>query len=134
MINPLGFSLRRCVRAGRKAASVLPEAVLAATAEQLAATGQWQRLTRLRPALEQGLLIPGLTRQAIRQTVQAIGNLAGHHLDCEEYSQAHDVVHFLHNLSSRAPQQVDDFISEEVAPVLEANQDLLTLSKIDLKV
>jgi len=34
----------------------------------------------------------------------------------------------------RAPQQVDDFISEEVAPVLEANQDLLTLSKIDLKV
>ncbi|WP_303867424.1 adenylosuccinate lyase [Acetobacterium wieringae] len=34
----------------------------------------------------------------------------------------------------RAPQQVDDFIREEVAPVLDANQELLDLSKIDLKV
>ena len=93
---------------------------LAATAEQLAATGQWQRLTRLRPALEQGLLIPGLTGQAIRQTVQAIGNLAGHHLDCEEYSQAHDVVHFLQTLSSRAPQQIEHGrqIQEEITDTL----------------
>ncbi len=34
----------------------------------------------------------------------------------------------------RAPQQVDDFINEEVNPVLEANRELLNLNKIDLKV
>jgi adenylosuccinate lyase len=34
----------------------------------------------------------------------------------------------------RAPQQVEDFISEEVSPVLEANRELLDLNKIDLKV
>lgn len=34
----------------------------------------------------------------------------------------------------RAPQQVDDFILEEVNPILEANRELLNLSKIDLKV
>ena len=34
----------------------------------------------------------------------------------------------------RAPQQVDDFILEEVHPILEANRELLNLSKIDLKV
>lgn len=34
----------------------------------------------------------------------------------------------------RAPQQVDDFISEEVNPVLDSNRALLDLNKIDLKV
>ena len=34
----------------------------------------------------------------------------------------------------RAPQQVDDFMREEVKPILEANRELLNLSKIDLKV
>jgi len=34
----------------------------------------------------------------------------------------------------RAPQQVDDFISEEVNPILDANRELLDLNKIDLKV
>lgn len=34
----------------------------------------------------------------------------------------------------RAPQQVDDFINEEVNPVLAANRELLNLNKIDLKV
>ena len=34
----------------------------------------------------------------------------------------------------RAPQQVDDFISEEVNPVLDSNCALLDLNKIDLKV
>ncbi len=34
----------------------------------------------------------------------------------------------------RAPQQVVDFIEEEVRPVLEANQDLLDLKDVDLKV
>ena len=34
----------------------------------------------------------------------------------------------------RAPQQVVDFIEEEVQPVLDANKDLLTMTEIDLKV
>jgi adenylosuccinate lyase len=34
----------------------------------------------------------------------------------------------------RAPQQVDDFINEEVSPILRTNQELLDLNKIDLKV
>ena len=34
----------------------------------------------------------------------------------------------------RAPQQVVDFIEEEVQPVLDANKDLLTMIEIDLKV
>ncbi|MBC3796536.1 adenylosuccinate lyase [Acetobacterium tundrae] len=34
----------------------------------------------------------------------------------------------------RAPEQVDDFITDEVNPILEANSEILTLNKIDLKV
>ena len=34
----------------------------------------------------------------------------------------------------RSPQQVDDFIREEVNPILEANSEILDLNKIDLKV
>lgn len=34
----------------------------------------------------------------------------------------------------RAPQQVVDFISEEVQPILDANKELLNLGKVDLKV
>ncbi len=34
----------------------------------------------------------------------------------------------------RAPQQVVDFIEEEVQPVLDANKDLLDMKEIDLKV
>ena len=31
----------------------------------------------------------------------------------------------------RAPQQVDEFIAEEVNPVLETNKDLLTIANVD---
>ncbi|MGE4507407.1 MAG: adenylosuccinate lyase [Eubacteriaceae bacterium] len=34
----------------------------------------------------------------------------------------------------RAPEQVVDFVAEEVKPVLDANQDLLDVNKVDLKV
>ena len=34
----------------------------------------------------------------------------------------------------RAPQQVEDFIEEEVTPILEANADLIDKSEVDLKV
>ena len=32
------------------------------------------------------------------------------------------------------PQQVEDFIEEEVTPILEANADLIDKSEVDLKV
>lgn len=31
----------------------------------------------------------------------------------------------------RAPQQVDEFIAEEIQPVLDANRDLLAVSNVD---
>jgi adenylosuccinate lyase len=34
----------------------------------------------------------------------------------------------------RAPQQVADFLAEEVQPVLDANADAIDLSEVDLKV
>ncbi|WKY43142.1 adenylosuccinate lyase [Eubacteriaceae bacterium ES2] len=34
----------------------------------------------------------------------------------------------------RAPEQVVDFVAEEVKPILDANQDLLDVNKVDLKV
>jgi adenylosuccinate lyase len=34
----------------------------------------------------------------------------------------------------RAPEQVVDFIDEEVQPVLDANKELLNVNKVDLQV
>ena len=72
---------------------------LAVIAEQLAATGQWQRLARLRPALEQALRQPGLDEQATRQILQALGSLAGHRLATERYGQAHEMVQWFQTLA-----------------------------------
>ena len=73
---------------------------LAAIAEQLAASGQWQRLTRLRPALEQVLRLPGLDPQARAQILQALAALTGHHLASEQYNRAHELVQWFQSLAA----------------------------------
>lgn len=98
----------------------------------MAATGQWQRLARLLPALEQGVFMPGLSEQAIRQTVQAIGSLGGHHLSLHQYDQTHEVIHFLQRIVARAPQQSENGqqIQEAVTDVLRELSSLPTLEHL----
>ena len=93
---------------------------LAVIAEQLAATGQWQRLARLLPALERGLQMPETSADAIGQTMQAIGSLAGYHLGREEYAQAHDLVHLLQTIAARTPSDADHGprVQEAIADIL----------------
>ncbi len=73
---------------------------IAAIAEQLAVSGQWQRLAKLMPALEQSLQTRGTNEQAINQTIFAIGSLAGHHITEEAYAQAWGTTHLLQTLTT----------------------------------
>jgi CRP-like cAMP-binding protein len=73
---------------------------LAATAEQLAQIGQWERLARLLPALRQGLQLPDLDAQSSQQALNAIGSLAGHCLAEENYVLAWETIHFLQTAAS----------------------------------
>lgn len=51
-------------------------------------------------------------------------------LSREELNEIMDIKNFI----GRAPSQVDEFINEEINPLLEKNKDLLEETKIDLKV
>ncbi len=76
---------------------------LASVAEHLDNIGQWQRLDKLLPALQQGLRIQGADEQSIKQTITAIGGLTSHYLVEKEYNQALVTTRFLRTLSSEAP-------------------------------
>ncbi len=77
---------------------------LAGASEQLVVLGQWQRLGKLLPALQQGLLIPGVDEQGIRQATTAIGGLTDHYLAGNQYDQAVATVGFLRTLATEDAQ------------------------------
>jgi len=74
-------------------------ATLAAISEQLANIGQWERLEKLLPALQQGLREEGVNEHPAQQALAAIGSLAGHHLGEERYARAADTAQVLRMLS-----------------------------------
>jgi len=76
---------------------------LAAIAERLAQIGQWERIEKLLPTLQQGLLLDDIGEQAVQQAMTAIGGLAEYHLAEEHYPQAEGIIQNLHLLSSQDP-------------------------------
>jgi CRP-like cAMP-binding protein len=73
---------------------------LAEIAGQLAELGQWDRLAKLLPALEQGLQRQDVTSESSKQALGAIGRLTAHRLTEENYAQAYDTAHFLQTAST----------------------------------
>jgi CRP-like cAMP-binding protein len=73
---------------------------LAATAEQLAHIGQWERFAKLLPALQQGLQNQGADAASCQQALTAIGALTGHYLTQEQYVSAFETTHFLQTLAT----------------------------------
>ena len=94
---------------------------LAAIAEQLAHIGQWGRIEKLLPALQQGLSFADIGESTVQQAMIAIGGLAGHHIAGERYGAAAETAHILRHLSSQ------DTAAEATANPLVREQSLATL-------
>ena len=73
---------------------------LAEIAGQLAQLGQWERLAKLLPALQQGLQLPEITAESSKQALAAIGRITGHRLTEENYALAYETSHFLQTTST----------------------------------
>ncbi|ADW17117.1 cyclic nucleotide-binding protein [Desulfobulbus propionicus DSM 2032] len=76
---------------------------LAAIAEQLMHLGQWERLAKLLPALQQGLQLQGIDEHGSQQALTAIGTLTGHYLSEERYPLACETTQLLQTLSTAEP-------------------------------
>lgn len=76
---------------------------LATCATLLTRQEQWQRLTRLLPALRQALRCPDLEQKQVQAIVTALSRLGGRHLQQQRYLQAADAFNAL-QLFSEAPE------------------------------
>ncbi len=95
--------LVRIVTALRETSDELQAATagcIAETAHQLAAAGQWQRLERLLPALEQTMRICGNDSLRAIKAVTAIEQQARHFMERRDYKQASDSLVPLVNLAT----------------------------------
>jgi len=94
---------------------------LAAVSGQFTQIGQWERLEKLLPALQQGIQGPDIDELAVQQTMAAIGSLTRHYLKEEKYSPAGETAHILRALSAQ------DVASEASPPLV--RQHALTALK-----
>ncbi|PIE58705.1 MAG: hypothetical protein CSA33_02055 [Desulfobulbus propionicus] len=76
---------------------------LAITAELLAENGQWSRLSRLLPALEQMLTSPEIDEESSTKTISALSRLAYHHLVKNDYYRAYDTIQIIRGEGSKLP-------------------------------
>ena len=76
------------LRESEGALRTVTAACLAQTADQLAAAGQWQRLEKLLPALEEILRICGNDTQCAAKAITAIERQAKHFMEIRDYGQA----------------------------------------------
>ncbi|WP_310601280.1 HEAT repeat domain-containing protein [Desulfobulbus sp.] len=74
---------------------------LAATGERLAIAGQWGRIERLLPDLQQGMRLEGIGEQTVQRGMAVIGGLAGHRLAEGNYAQAGEIIQILHRLTGQ---------------------------------
>lgn len=72
---------------------------LAGVAEKLADTGQWQRLEKLVPALEQAILTQGMGEAEIGKCLGSVRRLVSHYLDQDQLDHAFASIHFIRKLS-----------------------------------
>ena len=72
---------------------------LASCSTLLVQEGQWQRLTKLLPALRQALRTPGLENEPLQAAVAALSGLGIQYLQQQRYPQAADAFHVLQMFS-----------------------------------
>jgi HEAT repeat protein/CRP-like cAMP-binding protein len=89
------------LRHERPAISIAACHGLAAAGERLALAGQWERIERLLPALQQGMRLDGIDEQAVQRAMAAIGGLAGHHLAEGRFVQVEGIIQILHQLTGQ---------------------------------
>ena len=99
---------------------------LAGIAEKLADAGQWQRLEKLLPALDQTIRFPGMDETGVAQSLTAIRRLADHYLGEEHFDRAGATIQFLRNLST--DEQPGSSHNPQVR-----NQALSTLNNLSTK-
>nr|WP_321464686.1 HEAT repeat domain-containing protein [uncultured Desulfobulbus sp.] len=89
---------------------------LAATAEHLARIGDWERFTKLLPALQQGMQQQGADAAGCSQALSAIGALTGHYLGQDEYISAVETIHFLQRCTdTNAPAYLQEPAGEALS-------------------
>ncbi|PIE56653.1 MAG: hypothetical protein CSA34_03320 [Desulfobulbus propionicus] len=85
---------------------------LAEIAEQLANVGQWQRLTKLLPALEQGCCSNATSRASTVKVFKALATYTRHHLTNGNCSKANDILTTLRRIKAAAPVGASYFAIE----------------------
>ncbi|MBM9536965.1 HEAT repeat domain-containing protein [Desulfobulbus alkaliphilus] len=98
---------------------------LAGVAEKLADTGQWQRLEKLVPALEQAVGTQNMGEEDIGTCLDAVRRLVGHYLDQEQLDRANATIHFIRRLSETTKP-------EATAPAIR-KQALVALNNVATK-
>lgn len=73
---------------------------LAGIAEKLADAGQWQRLEKLLPALDQAIQSPDMDERGVEKILTAVRRLASHYLGEEHFDRAVATILFLRNLAT----------------------------------
>ena len=91
---------------------------LAEIAGQLAELGQWDRLAKLLPALQQGVQTEGVTAESSKLALTAIGRLTAHRLAEENYALAYDTAHFLQTAATTTDPQGSRLIREQAQETL----------------
>ena len=98
---------------------------LAGVAEKLAETGQWERLEKLLPALEQAILTQGMGEEEIGTCFDAVRRLVNHYLNQKQLDRAGATIHFIRKL-------VEEKQPEATTPAVR-KQALTALSNVATK-